>query len=123
MYASFGFGGQCTASTRAALERIGFLDTRFHGYGWEHVEWTHRFRLYYQTSWNLPIGSVPCLGENTVQIDWSTSAWSDVEMDANWQVYAELMTGPLYTPPFRSVEQQFVLEAEVSSAVCGGRTV
>ena len=34
--------GQCTAVTREALDTGGFLDTRFRGYGFGHVEWTRR---------------------------------------------------------------------------------
>jgi GT2 family glycosyltransferase len=35
--------GQCTISRRGDLEDVGYLDTRFEGWGEEHVEWTHRF--------------------------------------------------------------------------------
>ncbi len=35
--------GACIASTRRALAEIGFMDTRFRGYGHEHVEYTLRF--------------------------------------------------------------------------------
>jgi hypothetical protein len=37
--------GQCTVTSRRALEEVGFLDSRFVGYGWEHVEWSRRFGL------------------------------------------------------------------------------
>lgn len=36
---------QCTITSRRALQEVGFLDPRFVGYGWEHVEWTRRFGL------------------------------------------------------------------------------
>lgn len=35
--------GQCSGSSRYALETVGFLDSRFKGYGHGHVEWTRRF--------------------------------------------------------------------------------
>lgn len=35
--------GQCSAFSSEALAAIGYLDTRFHGYGFEHAEHTIRF--------------------------------------------------------------------------------
>ena len=35
--------GQCSGVSRYGLEAIGYLDTRFQGYGHGHVEWTRRF--------------------------------------------------------------------------------
>ncbi|NEP71802.1 MULTISPECIES: glycosyltransferase family 2 protein, partial [unclassified Okeania] len=35
--------GQCTGCSRLAIDRVGYLDTRFRGYGYGHVEWTQRF--------------------------------------------------------------------------------
>jgi hypothetical protein len=34
--------GQCTAVTRHAMQTGGYLDTRFKGYGYGHVEWSRR---------------------------------------------------------------------------------
>lgn len=42
-YATSHVSGQCTVSTRSELEQVGYLDTRFGGWGEEHVEWTQRF--------------------------------------------------------------------------------
>lgn len=39
-------GGVCTGISRYGLERIGYLDSRFHGYGHGHVEWFCRFLRY-----------------------------------------------------------------------------
>lgn len=36
--------GICIGSRRDAIEKVGYLDTRFKGYGHEHTEWTLRFR-------------------------------------------------------------------------------
>jgi len=33
------FSGCCTITSRQALEKVGYLDPRFVGYGGEHVEW------------------------------------------------------------------------------------
>ncbi|MFW2831509.1 glycosyltransferase family 2 protein [Sphingomonas sp. ID0503] len=35
---------QCTAVSLRAMQKVGFLDTRFHGYGVGHAEWTSRIK-------------------------------------------------------------------------------
>lgn len=35
--------GQCTGCSSEALNKVGYLDPRFSGYGFGHVEWTERF--------------------------------------------------------------------------------
>lgn len=42
-YSSDFVTGQCTISSRQALEQVGFLDSRFRGWGVEHAEWSMRF--------------------------------------------------------------------------------
>src|SRR5947209_421223 len=55
------FGGQCTVTTREVLQSVGYLDTRFIGYGYGHVEWTFRFERYLGESWGSPAGTRPTL--------------------------------------------------------------
>jgi glycosyltransferase involved in cell wall biosynthesis len=43
-YACMKISGMMISSTRDALNRVGYFDTRFIGYGHEHAEWTSRFR-------------------------------------------------------------------------------
>jgi len=43
-YSCMKISGMMISSTRDALNRVGYLDTRFIGYGHEHAEWTSRFR-------------------------------------------------------------------------------
>lgn len=38
--------GMCIGSSRIALSKVGFFDSRFKGYGHEHSEWTLRFRRF-----------------------------------------------------------------------------
>lgn len=35
--------GQATVTSRAAMNKVGYLDTKYKGYGFGHVEWTERF--------------------------------------------------------------------------------
>jgi glycosyltransferase involved in cell wall biosynthesis len=44
--------GQCTAITRAALSKVGFLDSRFKGFGGAHVEWSFRFNKVFPVTLN-----------------------------------------------------------------------
>jgi hypothetical protein len=44
--------GQCTGVSLAALQKVGFLDTRFKGFGGAHVEWSYRFNKMYPVTLN-----------------------------------------------------------------------
>jgi glycosyltransferase involved in cell wall biosynthesis len=109
------FGGQFTITTRQALAAVGFLDSRFVGYGWEHVEWTHRFRLRYLKEWSLPEGMLPCL-DYGVRVTWSTSFFNQKEVDRNGKVYASIrasISGPYYTLAWRDNSERQHLQEEV----------
>lgn len=43
-YLSKRISGICIGSRRDAINKVGYIDTRFKGYGHEHSEWTLRFR-------------------------------------------------------------------------------
>ena len=58
------FGGHCTISSREGLQKVGYMDPRFKGYGGEHAEWTWRFYRAYKEQWGEPCernSTVPCL--------------------------------------------------------------
>ena len=112
------FGGHCTITTRQALGEVGFLDSRFAGYGWEHVEWTHRFRLRYHTKWGLPEGMFPCL-DYGVKATWSQSFFNQDQVDRNGKVYASIraqISDPYYTSAWRDSAERQQLQAEVNRA-------
>lgn len=69
------FGGHCTITSRSALEKVGYLDPRFVGYGGEHAEWTWRFYRLLKDKWGEPCernGTVPCLS-NHVGVEFADS--------------------------------------------------
>lgn len=110
------FGGQCTITTRHALARVGFLDSRFVGYGWEHVEWSHRFRLRFKTKWGFPEGMFPCM-DYGIKVTWSHSFFNQGEVDRNGQVYARIraeISGPYYTSAWRNDAERRQVQAEVA---------
>lgn len=114
-YHGTAFGGHCTVTTRAALDEVGYLDSRFTGYGCEHVEWTHRFRTRYAADWALPKNTVPCLDAG-VRASWPESSFSQAEIDANKTVFDRIRADPnepLYRAPWRNDAERRRLESEV----------
>ena len=117
-YQCLAFGGACTISTRRALRRVGYLNTRFKGYGWEHVEWSHRFRTHYDHVWRLRENALPCL-DCGVRAHWPSSSFNRQEFDLNGGVYAQIRANPLeslHRLPWRRAEERSVLFQEISSA-------
>ena len=89
-YQCYAFGGCCTITTRRALAEVGFLNTRFIGYGWGHVEWTHRYRLRYRDNWGLADKTVPCLNHG-VRIAGRVETYRNEEdFERNKKLYAEI---------------------------------
>lgn len=117
-YQCAAFGGHCTITTRRALAEVGFLDSRFVGYGWEHVEWTHRFRLRYNTDWNLPEGMLPCL-DHGVRATWPESSFTEQEVDHNDALYADIRANPA-EPNYRAAWRDDAERLQMQTEVAGG---
>jgi glycosyltransferase involved in cell wall biosynthesis len=114
-YQGTAFGGHCTITTRTALNEVGYLDTRFTGYGCEHVEWTHRFRARYANQWALPELTVPCL-DFGVRASWPESSFSRTEIETNKAVFERIRTDssePLHRKPWRNDDERRRLQNEV----------
>ena len=112
------FGGHCTVTTRDALNKVGFLDPRFQGYGWEHVEWSWRFRHYYGNCWGIGERLLPCL-DIGVAASWPPSHFNQREMDANALVYAQIRSaiiGPYRCDPWHNDSEQAALVEEIMRA-------
>jgi glycosyltransferase involved in cell wall biosynthesis len=113
------FGGHCTITTKRALGEVGFLDPRFVGYGWEHVEWTHRFRLRYGEDWGIPEGMLPCL-DYGVRATWPKSFSNQQEWEHNGEIYTAIrseIVGPYYSACWRHDAERLQLEQEISNAL------
>lgn len=117
-YICHAYGGQCTISTRAALQEIGYLDSRFVGYGWEHVEWTNRFRWKFRSDWmqaGIPRFAVPCLAHG-VRATWTESYGNQKDMTDNAVVYRRIRSDPLYRRAWRTQEEFDILRLELAGS-------
>jgi hypothetical protein len=113
------FGGNCTMTTRKAVDKVGYLDTRFRGYGWEHVEWTWRFQISYRLEWRFPADLLPCLDYGVASV-WPPSFFDQDEMNANGATYAEIrrtINGPYRTGPWHDESERNALTTEVELAL------
>jgi len=111
----FEFGGVATFTTRSALKKIGYLDTRFIRYGAEHLEWTRRFEMYFHNLWGGRIGAAPCLKGN-LSSDFSQSWGDEKQFRRNRQVYHQLASEPWYRPWARNAEERRSLLREWKEA-------
>jgi glycosyltransferase involved in cell wall biosynthesis len=118
-YQGTAFGGHCTITTRTALDEVGYLDSRFTGYGCEHVEWTHRFRTRYQADWALPKYTVPCL-DFGVLASWPESSFSQAEIENNKVIFDRLRADPsepVRRDAWRNDDERRQLQGEVERAL------
>lgn len=113
-----GFAGTCTINTREALENVGYLDTRFRGYGYEHTEWTWRMGEYLRERlWGEPDPerarhTFPVLQTGVDLIDFGTFRnWEQVEY--NQQFLALVEQEPGFRPAFRTPAEKLQLEREL----------
>jgi hypothetical protein len=113
-------GGQCTITTRAGLKEVGFLDPRFRGYGFEHLEWSWRFWNTYHDVWGLTDRLLPCL-DRGVGVTWPPSHFVREEYAVNGMLYARLAAGCEMGDrrprlPWQNEEERAVLEGEVETS-------
>jgi glycosyltransferase involved in cell wall biosynthesis len=121
------FSAQCTVTSRSALSQVGFLDVRFRGYGWAHVEWTGRFGragcpwtqpapIISPTSYDYPADSEwPVLvGELDVQD--ASSARTQIVVDHNAAIYAAIAADPIKRPPWSNDDERRLFLEEITAA-------
>lgn len=103
--------GQCTVTTRESLEELGYLDTRFSGWGLEHVEWTHRHAV--RAGW--PYRANPALSSGLNLIDAGTYA-NPATQAMNDRVMREIAEDHSYRPSHRNVLERDRLAGELARA-------
>jgi glycosyltransferase involved in cell wall biosynthesis len=112
-YRSWEITGQATITTRRALDVVGFLNTRFKGYGYGHIEWTERFCKAGYFSRDF----VPCIRCGLVMEDAETFRNQD-DVNRNWKLGLELRATPFsYTPPWQDKIEQGILYTEIAEAI------
>lgn len=101
------FWGNVHGVSREALWAVGYLDTRFGRYGWEHVEWSWRFANHFGSKkvpgWvpnHLPILSA----SSGVRPTWDAKSHhpGDAEVAKNYAVYQKIVNDPVPRPPART---------------------
>jgi glycosyltransferase involved in cell wall biosynthesis len=104
-------GTQCTVTTRAAMEAVGYLDTRFAGYGYEDAEWTFRFERYLGDRWVPPLHAPPCLSCGLQAMPLGT--WHDAASVARQlPLFEQLRQEPIWRPAWRTPEEEAILRQE-----------
>lgn len=91
--------GQCTITSRAELLRVGYLDSRFAGYGEEHIEWSRRFF----PDW--PQADRPVLApllSSGLTLAASQSYFDQEQRDRNREVFTRILGESVYRDPFRA---------------------
>jgi glycosyltransferase involved in cell wall biosynthesis len=112
-YRSLISGTQCTVTTREALAAVGYLDTRFGGYGYEDAEWTFRFERYLADRWVPPLHAPPCLRSGVHVM--SLGTWHDAASIARQQpLFEALQQEPIWRPPWRTPEEEATVRQEQS---------
>jgi hypothetical protein len=108
---------QCSVYSAAALERAGYFDSRFRGYGHEHVE--HSARMV-----RLGFGGTPDNGNVTwhliagqVEVAATDSFGSPDETARNHQIADDLMSDQTYRAPWRNDQEMRQFLGEIDGAV------
>jgi glycosyltransferase involved in cell wall biosynthesis len=112
--------GQCTAFSREALEYVGYLDTRFRGYGYEHGEHSQRFlRMGFgghafpdhggvQYRYKMLSGGLQVLDDHT----FSTPA----QVEQNEEIFHQIQNEGIYRAPWRTDQEMYELRSEMLDA-------
>jgi glycosyltransferase involved in cell wall biosynthesis len=114
---------QCSGFSRTALLYGGYFDSRFRGYGQEHVEHTRRMlRVGYGGSYEEIAGEVrPIykLLKSSIQVTNPGSFSDRSDRDRNWLMCRELLFDETYRMPWRDDAELMQFRAEMANALRG----
>jgi glycosyltransferase involved in cell wall biosynthesis len=112
------YTAQCTVTTREALRGVGYLDTRFQGWGFEHVEWTARFARYLAERWGPPDGTYPSLPCHRCGLRFMPfGSWYNAgDVQRNEHLMELIRREPIWRPPWRILEEEAILREEQAQA-------
>lgn len=113
--------GQCTGCSRHAMNVVGYLDTRFRGYGFGHCEWTQRFL-------RANLGGVEVSEDDRQSFIYLSITGGLAEHDAptnrnkkqlkrNSIVLQSILTDAIYRHPWQNETEQLILKTEVSESL------
>jgi len=114
---------QCSGFSRAALMYGGYFDSRFRGYGQEHVEHTRRMlRVGYGGSYEEIDGEVrPIykLLKSSIEVTSPNSFSNQPDRDRNWLICRELLFDETYRMPWRDDAELVQFRDEMANALRG----
>ena len=114
---------QCSGFSRTALLYGGYFDSRFRGYGQEHVEHTRRMlRVGYGGSYEEIEGEVrPIykLLKSSIQVTNPGSFSDRSDRDRNWLMCRELLFDETHRMPWRDDAELMQFRAEMANALRG----
>lgn len=135
-YVSIRTTAQCASSSIGALERVGYFDTRFTGYGIEHKEWTARMNRagFGVRTVEAPEGlrakgeivpaHTPIAGKvhivGGLYAPPTPSHHSPDSVERNRKTARELKREPIYRRPWQNESEKAELLAEISLAGLAG---
>jgi hypothetical protein len=115
---------QCSGFSRSALLYGGYFDSRFRGYGQEHVEHSRRLlRIGYGGTYEEMEGEVrPIykLLKGAVEVTSPRSFSNAADRDRNWLLCRELLFEQTYRMPWRDDTELIQFRAEMAQALRGG---
>src|SRR5262249_16732836 len=112
---------QCSGFSRTALLYGGYFDSRFRGYGHEHVEHTRRLvRLGYGGTQEEIDGEgrpISKLLKSNIRVSSPVSFSNQPDRDRNWLICRELLFEEAYRMPWRDDAEMMQFRAEIAAAV------
>lgn len=106
--------GQCTGCSRHGIDIVGYLDTRFRGYGYGHVEWTRRFL-------RAGLGKKQSDGQSIylsitggLEPHDAPTNCSRQELERNRKIFEQVSTGSIYRLPWHNEAEKLLLISEVN---------
>ncbi len=110
---------QCSAYSREAIALVGYMDTRFKGYGYEHVEHSFRLaRLGYggePLDDSGPISFRSVMLKGGVEVTEVPSHGTQAEITRNGALCGEIMVGPVFRQAWRDEAELAQLRAELAA--------
>lgn len=118
---------QCSGISGIALREVGFLDSRFKGYGVGHAEWTSRIKKsgFGYRKVTLKDGVV---AKANLYISGGLNSNDDVTYKdknnilKNEVLFEQLKAEPIYRHPWSNPEEEFIFLEELSNAKLNGKT-
>lgn len=114
--------GCCMAFSRTVLEEVGYLDPRFKGYGFEHIEMSRRLRRLGKGIEAVNIGNghidefyVSISGGLEMKNIHSTSDKSLRKQ--NEEIYAKVASDVTYREPWQDVQEQRLFLSEIENSL------